>query len=371
MEGEIMNFIQVWLTVSASLCYCHLIGNHVRPGRRRLISILPVVCLFLYLPLRLSSAHLGGATAFFVAWLANFKLLLFSFNQGPLSSHPPLPLRRFLAASCLPIKILQNPSRISQNGEYPSPKSGPNRRQIQNQEHPIQKSFLSYAIKALFVAFMVKLYDYSEFMNQKVILAIYSLHVYFLLELILAAAKFLARNLIGAELEPQFNDPFFSTSLQDFWGRRWNLMVTGILNPTVYKPTLRLVAPVVGRKWAPLPAVLATFAVSALMHELIFFYLGRKRPDWGISMFFVVHGVALTAEILAKKTLPAKWRLPATVSVPLTVGFVFVTGIWLFFPQFVRCGIDVQAFAEYAAVGDFVRRCVVLIGELLGFDLNF
>ncbi|XP_022152669.1 acyl-CoA--sterol O-acyltransferase 1-like [Momordica charantia] len=364
MENEIINFINVWLTVCASLCYCYLIGKNVRPGGRRLISIFPVVCLFLYLPLRLSSAHLGGPTAFFIAWLANFKLLLFSFAGGPLSSDPPLPLRRFLAVSCLPIKIQRNHLQISQNGENTSPKSSPNAPQI---ETPLpSKSFLSYAIKGFLVALMVKLYDYSEFMHPKLVMCIYSWHIYFLLEIILAAAKFLARNLLGAELEPQFNDPYFSTSLQDFWGRRWNLMVTGILNPTVYKPTIRLAAPVVGRKWAPLLAVLATFFVSAMMHELIFYYLGRMRPDWEVSRFFAVHGVALTVEILAKKAWPEKCRrVPAVVSVPLTVGFVFVTGIWMFFPQFVRCGIDVKAFAEYAAVSDFFTKRLFLIGELI------
>ncbi|KAJ6779053.1 LONG-CHAIN-ALCOHOL O-FATTY-ACYLTRANSFERASE 3-RELATED [Salix koriyanagi] len=35
---------------------------------------------------------------------------------------------------------------------------------------------------------------------------------------------YMVRILSGLELEPQFNDPYLSTSLQDFWGRRWNLM---------------------------------------------------------------------------------------------------------------------------------------------------
>ena len=35
----------------------------------------------------------------------------------------------------------------------------------------------------------------------------------------------------------------------------------------------------IGRKWAPIPAVMATFIVSAVMHELIFFYT-RMEPEF-------------------------------------------------------------------------------------------
>ncbi|KAK4360075.1 hypothetical protein RND71_022304 [Anisodus tanguticus] len=38
------------------------------------------------------------------------------------------------------------------------------------------------------------------------------------------------------ELEPPFDEPYKTSSLQDFWRRRWNLMVTNILRPTVYDP---------------------------------------------------------------------------------------------------------------------------------------
>lgn len=133
-------------------------------------------------------------------------------------------------------------------------------------------------------------------------------------------------------------------------------MATNILQPAVYKPTVKMAAKVIGRMWAPLPGVMATFLVSAMMHELIFYYLGRMRPDWEITWFFVIHGIALTVEIMMKKMLPEKRRLPAKVSVPVTLVFIFSTAIWLFFPQFVRLKLDVRAFEEYAALANFVKK---------------
>ncbi|KAL0533173.1 hypothetical protein IC582_030388 [Cucumis melo] len=345
MEGEIVNLTKVWLTVCISLSYCHATGKLLNPGVARFLAIAPIVLLFFLLPLQLTSIHFGGATCFFVTWLATFKLLLFSAGDGPLSTTPPLSLRRFIAISCLPIKIL----------EHPSEKSVPTNNRAQTL-HEKPKSLLNYSIRALIVVLMVKLYDYSEFLHPKLVLFIYSWHVYLLLEIILAITQFFGRNLLGIELEPQFRDPYYSTSLQDFWGRRWNLMATNILQPAVYKPTVKMAAKVIGRMWAPLPGVMATFLVSAMMHELIFYYLGRMRPNWEITWFFVIHGIALTVEIMMKKMLPEKRRLPAKVSVPVTLVFIFSTAIWLFFPQFVRLKLDVRAFEEYAALANFVKK---------------
>ncbi|EEF34436.1 conserved hypothetical protein [Ricinus communis] len=313
MEGEISKFLKVWLLVFASLIYCYALGKNVPEGKSRFILLLPIICLFLYLPLNLSTIHLGGMTAFFIAWLANFKLLLFAFGKGPLSSNPSISLPSFLALSCLPIKIQDNPSPKSQLEQNPYPK-------ISKQA---KKSSLNYAIK----------------------------------EIVLAMVTAVVRTILRVELEPPFNDPYLSTSLQDFWGKRWNLMVSSILRSTIYEPTLTISARIIGRKWAPIPGVLASFLVSAVMHELMFYYLGRVRPTWEVTWFFILHGFCVVVEIAIKKALKGRWRLPELISGVLAVGFVVVTGFWLFFPQFLQqCRADVRAFEEYAALGPFLKN---------------
>lgn len=206
------------------------------------------------------------------------------------------------------------------------------------------------------MAVLVKIYDYSDHIHPKIILGMYCFHIYFMLEIILAIVAALARTTLRVELEPQFKDPLLSTSLQDFWGRRWNLMVTSILRPTVYEPTLKAASNVVGPKWAPLPAVLGTFVVSGLMHELILYYMGRLEPTFRMMCFFVLHGLCLMVEIALKNALTARCRLPRLVSGPLTAGFVLATCFWLFLPEFIRCRIVVKAVEEYAALGAFVKN---------------
>ncbi|XWS18132.1 hypothetical protein CRYUN_Cryun32bG0015700 [Craigia yunnanensis] len=366
-SGEMNNFMKLWLSVVISLCYCYAIGKIIPKGTARLLCLLPVVFLFTLLPLNLSSIHLVGTTALFITWLANFKLLLFAFGKGPLSPSS-LSLPRFLAVACLPIKIKQNPpSKAHFNGHN---KENPSKKTTQNSENDEipgrtkhkkgNQTPINYATKIILFALLLRVYDYSEYIHPTVMLVLYSFHIYFCLEIILAMVAALARALLGLELEQQFNEPYLSTSLQDFWGRRWNIMVTSILRPTVYEPVLNMGARFVGRKWAPIPAVFGTFVVSALMHELIFYYLGRVRPTGEIACFFLLHGACLMAEISLKKALGDKWRLPRVISTPLTVGFVMLTCFWLFFPQLLRCRADERAFEEYAALGAFFKNVSAL-----------
>ncbi|MFQ6641960.1 hypothetical protein Gotur_016718 [Gossypium turneri] len=216
MENELHNFIKVWILAIISLCYCFYISSKLPKGIFKLISLTPIFIFFLYLPLTVSSVHLVGITAFFLSWLANFKLLLFCFDQPPLSP-PPSNLFHFISLASLPIKLQQ---------KIPS----------QNKSKPPQRSIL-FAIKVLILALLYHCYNYKRNLHKNVVLAMYGVHIYIELELTLALAAIPARAMFGLEIEPQFNEPLLTTSLQDFWGRRWNLIVTSILRPTVYYPT--------------------------------------------------------------------------------------------------------------------------------------
>lgn len=329
---ELTNTMKVWLLVVASLCYCYVTSKFVAKGNIRLCLFTPIVCLFLILPLHIKSTHIGGISAFFIAWLANFKTLLFAFGKGPLSD-PSLSFSHFIAIGCFPIKIQMKITKI-----------------------PPRTPAWRYWVKSAMIPVFLKVYEYRDLIHPKIIMIIYGLHIYFSLEIVLAAVAALSRLTLGLELEPQFNEPYRSTSLQDFWGRRWNLMVTRILRTSVYEPTIQIWNRVLGREQAQLSAVLSTFLVSALMHELMFYYVGRTWPTWEITWFFILHGVSLSVEILIKKKASDRWRLPEVVSSTLTIGYVIGTGFWLFFPQLLRCQAHVKAFEEYAVLLEYSKK---------------
>ncbi|TXG69709.1 hypothetical protein EZV62_004644 [Acer yangbiense] len=352
MEGEIRNFITVWISSFASLSYCFVIGKIIPQGFSRLLAILPVICLFLVLPLNLNSILLGTPSTFFLVWLANFKLLLFAFGKGPLSSNknPPPSLLSFFAIACFPIKIQQ---KTTKNGNK-SP------------------HVVNYTLQFLLLAAFIPVYLNKENVHSNIMFFLYCFYLYIIMEILFSVVRDLVWSLIGLELEPQFNKPFLSTSLQDFWGRRWNLMVSDILRQTVYNPVRSVSRPLNGTRWAPVPAIFSTFVVSGLMHELLFCYFGRELPRWDLTWFFVLHGVCMVIELVVKDALRGKWPkgLPWFLSAPIAVTFVAVTGSWLFIPELLRCQFDVRARHELALFMEFVKENIGTSSVILDFNFG-
>ncbi|KAF4361069.1 hypothetical protein F8388_016878 [Cannabis sativa] len=273
---------------------------------------------------------------------ADVKLVQEYAYFGPLatSNLSPISFGRFIVIASFPIEIQENntnPSKEKSNNKIP---------------------IISFTIKTLLLAILIRVCDYKDQINPNVVLVLYCFLVYLLLETILVFVAIMVRVVAGVGLQPQFNEPYLTTSLQDFWGKRWNLMVTRILRPSVFEPTVKFSSTFIGRKWAQLPAIVATFVVSGLVHELIYFYMIRTPPTWEVTLFFVLHGLCLTVEIVLKKCLGDTWRLPGLVSGALTIGFVMLTSFWLFFPQLLRCKADVRTLEEYANLGKFLRKMV-------------
>lgn len=337
MEGEAKAILKVWFIVLASFCYCYFIVSKIPKGKFRIFSLLPVFTLFTFLPLSLSSVIPAGITGFFITWLGNFKLLLYCFNLGPLSDNQfiKLSLPKFILIGAFPIKI-KNPS--TQNKIY------------------TKVLPLNIWSETLFFSILVGICDiYKERLHQNLIFVIYYCMLYLFLDVIMGISNKFVGSIIDVELFPPSDEPYLSTSLQDFWGRRWNLMITDILRHTVYKPTRVFLSNYMGLKWATIPAVMAAFLVSGLMHELIFYYLTRVTPSWEVMFFFMLHGLCVMLEVYLKDSLGRKVGLYWIITGPLTIGFVMGSGYWWFLPPLVRNHVDIRAIEEFKIVYEFTK----------------
>ncbi|KAL9681790.1 hypothetical protein QQ045_013578 [Rhodiola kirilowii] len=339
METELQRLIKVFSTATASLCYCYYVVSRIPKGVTRLIFILPAIILFTLLPFNLHTFHFGCTTAFILIWLGNFKLLLFAFDLGPLSN--PKSLAQFITTASFPINVKQI--------EFKSP--------APNQTLKSSLLFLTKFILLLSTIYLFQ-FDYKRFLHPDLVLIVYCFFMYLACENFLAVSVLPIKLFLGHQFyfDPQFNDPYLSTSLQDFWGRRWNLMVTTILRPSIYDPVRRALAAILGPRPASFAATVAAFAVSGLMHEIIWFYLTRVSPTWEVTRFFVLHGVCTAAEAAAKRAVGGRVRVPAAVSTPLTLVFLALTAKWLFFPQLLRNGVDEWAISEYAPLVEIVKK---------------
>lgn len=114
-----------------------------------------------------------------------------------------------------------------------------------------------------------------------------------------------------------------SQSPSEFWGRRWNTLVSGALKRGIFKPLRRT-----GLDRAP--AALTTFVVSGLLHEYIILVMtsrdtptARNVHPFGMHLsFFVWNAVVVILEHAYKDTPPIRWmaeHLPTAVRIPLVL----------------------------------------------------
>lgn len=332
MASEVAGLAVVSAAASVALVYARLATSRLAPGTPRLAALLPVLLLLPVLPFAFSSIHLRTVSAFFLVWLCGFKLLLLAAgHDGPL--HPALPLVRFVACAALPIKVRDENDKQQQT-------------RIPRSSLP-SGFLLSYAAKAALFSALVSVRCYRARMPAYAVPVFDGAHVYLMLELFLASAAALARALLGAELEPQFDRPYLASSLRDFWGRRWNLMVPGVLRPCVYRP--------VRARFGAAAGVLAAFLVSGAMHEVMFYYITLEAGTGEVTAFFALHGACAVAERWMARQ-GGMWRPPRPVATALTLAFVTGTGSWLFFAPVIRSRLDEAIIAECEGMLAFLER---------------
>ncbi|XP_031490811.1 probable long-chain-alcohol O-fatty-acyltransferase 5 [Nymphaea colorata] len=320
---------RVWISAIAALIYVYTVVSRLPKNLPRLIATLPIVYLFLLLPWQISSVHFRGGTAFCLAWMSNFKLLLLCFDSGPLPLHRHS-LRRFLALAALPVDAKQSDPRQV----HPHP---------ENDRRPLlSRTLPRFALACALIVPSLKACasDFAQRHRAAVLPVLYTLVLFCNLEVLLVASAVPARLLLALELQPQVDQPYRATSLADFWGRRWNLAVPTILRPAVYCPARWAWSRLVGSSTARLAAMLTAFLVSGLMHELMLYYLTLEPPTWEWAAFFVLQGFLASGELYFKSVVGFP-ELPRLVSLLMTMAVLYVTAAWLFYPPLIRASFDV------------------------------
>jgi alginate O-acetyltransferase complex protein AlgI len=120
--------------------------------------------------------------------------------------------------------------------------------------------------------------------------------------------------LFGVKLPFNFNAPFRSTSIQDFW-QRWHITLMAFLRSYVFFPLVD--ARILPRRFLPLQSYIATvltMALCGLWHG----------ASWTFVLWGTLHGCALVTCALWRRYGP---KLPSLLGWALTVIFVLVTGV--------------------------------------------
>ncbi|KAL6640231.1 hypothetical protein ACP70R_022080 [Stipagrostis hirtigluma subsp. patula] len=317
--------VTILLAAAVAMLYARLAASFIRPGLCRLLALAPVLLLLLKVPFAVPLYSARGTAAFFLVWLGEFKLLLLASGRGPLDpALPPLP---FVFTAALPVKLLpQSPDGGAHDDAAKTAAALP---------------LLSSGVKVAVLVAIVHLLHGKSKMHPYAAFTLYGVFIYCFLDSLLPCLAATGRAL-GMELEPQFDRPYLSASLRDFWGRRWNLMASAVLRPAVYAPVRARVGAAAG--------VLATFLVSGLMHEVVTYYITFRAPTGQLTAFFLLHGASVCAERWCARRCGAAPPPPRAVATPLVLGYVAATAFWLFFPPLFGNGMDDLFFAEASAL---------------------
>jgi hypothetical protein len=120
--------------------------------------------------------------------------------------------------------------------------------------------------------------------------------------------------LFGVKLPFNFNAPFRSISIQDFW-QRWHITLMNFLRDYVYFPLVN--TRILPRRFLPLQsqaAMLITMVLCGLWHG----------ANWTFILWGALHGCALVVAALWRRHGPP---MPALLGWALTVMFVLLTGV--------------------------------------------
>ena len=129
---------------------------------------------------------------------------------------------------------------------------------------------------------------------------------------------------VGVKATPIMFKPLRSTSLSEFWGRRWNLGFRQLAHELIFRPLQRRVGLEV--------AGMAVFVASGLIHDLVISL--PARGGYGLStLYFTVQGCGV---MLERSNVGRGLKLMnGRRGWCFTMMFLVVPRFWLFHPYFV------------------------------------
>ena len=93
--------------------------------------------------------------------------------------------------------------------------------------------------------------------------------------------------LFGVKTYLLFKSPLLSTTLSEFWSKRWNIAFSEMISVTIYRP--------LKNKFGPAAIIIISFIFSGLLHEIaISLPVGK---GFGLPMlYFIIQAIAILLE---------------------------------------------------------------------------
>ena len=130
---------------------------------------------------------------------------------------------------------------------------------------------------------------------------------------------------VGVDAAPIMSAPLRSTSLSEFWGRRWNLGFSQLAHTLIFRPLHRV--------WGANATGFFVFVVSGLIHDAVISI--PARGGYGLpTMYFLIQGAGVFMErSRLGKQLGLRHNIRGWI---FTAAFTAGPAFWLFHPPFIR-----------------------------------
>jgi D-alanyl-lipoteichoic acid acyltransferase DltB (MBOAT superfamily) len=141
---------------------------------------------------------------------------------------------------------------------------------------------------------------------------------------------------LGIHLDLNFDRPFISTSVSEFW-RRWHMTLSFWLRDYIYMPLLIRIREL--GMTGVIIALIITFAICGLWHDAAWTYL----------FFGVAQGVAMSAELLTKRWRTKRLKLLPSRAV-LVAGWLYTMTFFVLSEVFFRASSLANAWQVFGSV---------------------
>ena len=140
---------------------------------------------------------------------------------------------------------------------------------------------------------------------------------------------------LGFDVQPIMKLPMATQKISEFWGGRWNKAFNQLVHPFVYTP--------LKKKFSHKTAILITFLVSGLIHELVISL--PAKAGWGFpTMYFLLQALGMNIE-----RNPSYRKFPHFTKYVFTFLVIAGPAIILFHPPFMKTVI--LPFVQTIGVG--------------------
>ncbi|KAH7306790.1 hypothetical protein KP509_22G030500 [Ceratopteris richardii] len=201
----------------------YLVLPRLPRGLPRLAFLIPALAIFVWVPFFVRLCVPRTVLAFLFLWILPNKLILRCWDI--FADYPAEGFLYFIVTSALPLRVKGRSRRRSEVWTSASLQT-------------VRNSFFLPLFHICALLATSSVLRHSGGTSRWLTHLLYCLVIYFSAEGLLGLLRGLASLLLRLELHPLFNNPFLSSSLSDFWGRRWNLLVSYMLRETVYSPVL-------------------------------------------------------------------------------------------------------------------------------------